>query len=193
MPHRRQVVSGVLVQLGDVEVGFRVVRVHGDRLGIRGERFLEPALVLEGDSEIVCRRGVVRCHGEDDAVVLDGLGGLSQGMQQAGEIDPGVVMCRIERHRAAVRLPRFGGAVWLQHAAAFEPRIGGFTVGFPLVDPVGVDERDVHVFGGEIEHYLPGLHIPHRCSVMGNDAVARRHEPNLGEGSVGWMNAPEFT
>ncbi len=84
MPHRREVVSGVLVQLGDVEVGFRVVRVHGDRLGIRGERFLEPALVLEGDSEIACRRGVVRCHGEDDAVVLDGLGGLSQGVQQAG-------------------------------------------------------------------------------------------------------------
>ena len=75
MPHRRQVVSGVLVQLGDVEVGFRVVRIHGDRLGIRGERFLEPPLVLEGDSEIVCRRGMVRFHGEDDAVVLDGLGG----------------------------------------------------------------------------------------------------------------------
>ena len=95
MPHRRKVVSGVLVQLGDVEVGFRVARVHGDRLGVRSESFLEPPFVLEDDSEIVCRWGVVGGHGEDDAVVLDGLGGLPQGVQQAGEIDPGVVMCRI--------------------------------------------------------------------------------------------------
>ena len=83
--------------------------------------------------------------------------------------------------------------MWLQHAAVFEPRIGGFPVGFPLVESVWVDERDVYVFGGEIEHDLPGLNIPHRRSVMGNDAVARRHESNLAEGSVGRMDAPEFT
>jgi hypothetical protein len=38
MPYRRQVVSDLLVQLADVEVGFCVVRVRGDRLAATRDR-----------------------------------------------------------------------------------------------------------------------------------------------------------